>query len=153
MSEDTYGNGFPTRKDLLAELAEEAVTPRYVFDENGNRIKDPEGKDWILPKGSIYINGEPLEFFALEQEQADAVMDAIAKIDFSPKTGIEDTVIEIIGQEAKDFFDGRKTGILSVSKTADHLKHLSHLRSPESRRDNFLHKSQTDSHNWFLRYS
>ena len=109
LSEDTYGNGFPTRKDLLAELAEEAVTPRYVLDENGNRIKDPEGKDWILPKGSIYIDGEPLEFFALEQEQADAVMDAIAKIDFSPRTGIEDTIIEIIGQEAKDFFDGRKT--------------------------------------------
>ena len=109
LADDTYGNGFPTRKDLLAELAEGAVTPRYVLDENGNRVKDPEGKDWILPKGNIYINGEPLEFFALEQEQADAVMDVIAKIDFSPRTGTENTIIEIIGQETKDFFDGRKT--------------------------------------------
>ncbi len=109
LSEDTYGNGFPTRRDLLAELAEEAVTPRYALDEKGNRVKNSEGEDWILPKGNIYINGEPLEFFALEQEQADAVMDAIAKIDFSPRTGTENTVIEIILQEANDFFNGPKT--------------------------------------------
>lgn len=109
LSEDTYGNGFPTRRDLLAELAEEAVTPRYALDEKGNRVKDSEGKDWILPKGSIYINGEPLEFFALEQAQADAIMDAIANIDFSPRTGAENTVIKIIRQEAGDFFNGSKT--------------------------------------------
>lgn len=102
-------SGFPARMDLLEELACEAITPRYYLDENGNRLKDSEGNDWILPKGNIYIDGEPLEFFALEQPQADAIMDAIAKIDFSPRTSAENAIIEIVAQDAKDFFQGRKT--------------------------------------------
>lgn len=109
LSGDDYEPHFPTRTDLLEALAEEAVTPRYCLDEKGNRLKDSEGKDWILPKGQIYINGEPFEFFALEQSQADAVMAAMAKIDFSPRTVTENTILEIVGQEARDFFQGRKT--------------------------------------------
>ena len=50
-----------------------------------------------------------MEFFALEQSQADAVMAAIAKIDFSPRTATENAIIKIVEQDAGDFFQGRKT--------------------------------------------
>ncbi len=109
LSGDNYESGFPSRMDQLDALAEEAITPMYILDENGNRIKDSDGNDWLHPKGSIYINGEPLEFFALEQSQADAVMAAIAKIDFSPRTATENAIIKIVEQDARDFFQGRKT--------------------------------------------
>ncbi len=107
-SRDGYRTGFPTRRSLLEEMAEEAVTPRYVLDSDGNRIQDRDG-NWFHSKGKINVNGEMVDFYALEQEQADAVMAAIEAVDFSPRSSLETSIIKIVAQEAAGFLHGSKS--------------------------------------------
>lgn len=109
LSEDTYGSGFTTRRDLLDEMALEAVTPRYWLDEKGNPTQDEEGNPLILPKGQIYINGIPVEFYALEQEQADKVMQLIESADYTPRNAEELRIVDIVAEEAQYFFGGSKS--------------------------------------------
>ncbi len=99
---DPGGLSFPTRRDLLEEAVEYAVTPLYSED----------GKE-LVRKGVEYflIDGEMVEtdYYYVEQEQADAVMALIESLDFAPRSSLEDTIVGIVLEEAQSLLNGDKT--------------------------------------------
>ncbi len=104
---DRYNYGFPANKNAFNKKLEEAMTPIYrkdaegnfVLDENGNKIEESQG-GWGW--GSLTV-----EMYALTQEQADKMLELI-----NTTTRIQNynqELIEIVRQEVKPYFEGQKT--------------------------------------------
>lgn len=89
LAEDTDEYWFPTRLDLLEKEYQDAITPG------------------MSPR-SFIGGGKPLEYDAMKQEQADTVMRALESIDFTPRSSAENSIAEIIWEEAQYLFDGSK---------------------------------------------
>lgn len=102
-------DGFFTRKSLLRQQAEAAAEPRYVTDGSGERLVQKDGSPVTMPKGNIYVEGEPIPYDCVPQEQVDAVLRAIEDIDFTPKSIREETAAEIVAEEAAGYFSERKS--------------------------------------------
>ncbi len=107
---DKFNGIFSTRRSLLAEQAQEIVIP-------GN-------------KGSYYSYdfGE-VDLYEISQEQADAVMAVIESLDFTPRSSLENTIIGIVTEEARDFFDGDKT----AAEVCELIQNRAELALKESR--------------------
>ena len=62
-----------------------------------------------MPKGHIYVEGEPISFDCVPREQVDAILKIIENIDFAPPSAQEELVLNIITEEASGYFVGRKS--------------------------------------------
>ena len=101
--------GFFTRKSLLKQQAESAAEPLYVSDGAGGRLVGEDGSYVTMPKGHIYVEGEPISFDCVPREQVDAILKIIENIDFAPPSAQEELVLNIITEEASGYFVGRKS--------------------------------------------
>ncbi len=104
-----YYWGFPANRKLLEKKLEEAMTVEYRKDGQGNYILDDNGERIPESRGGFWGEGmdEPIEFYALTQEQADKVMEVIEKTD---KLYMENTaVLDIIFEQTDAFYSGQKT--------------------------------------------
>ena len=81
--------GFPTRIDRLKEMEDEAV----------------EG----ALKSYMTINGRTVEIAPLKRESAHALYEFLEEIDFTPRSGLENTIVSIVTEESEAFFSGSKT--------------------------------------------
>ena len=89
LAEDTDEYWFPTRLDLLEKEYQDAINPG------------------MSPR-SFIGGGKPLEYDAMKPEQADTVMRALESIDFTPRSSAENSITDIIWEEAQYLFDGSK---------------------------------------------
>ncbi len=97
---------FPSRKDELEELFEEAMTPEYQYDENGEIMYDEEGNALQYPKTTWGYDDWEAEIYAATQEEVDEIK---AMIDMAKPQGSSDqTIFTMINEEAQSYFSGQK---------------------------------------------
>lgn len=82
------GNDLPVRKTLLEELMREEM--------------ESDGRNYN-------INRVPVKIPGLSQAHADLVMKVIESIDFTPRSGVENEIVDIVWEEAQYMFDGSRT--------------------------------------------
>lgn len=96
------GGQLPVSKSKIAESYEYLTTEEFL----GNGVNgEPKWKE----KAYIGLDGELTALYAIEKEQADAVMAAVETADFSPLTEEEEAVIRIVAEEAESYFNGDKS--------------------------------------------
>ncbi|MCM1058557.1 MAG: extracellular solute-binding protein [Firmicutes bacterium] len=102
-----YSWGFPSRKEKLEEEIEDACTPSYRLDENGEIMKDENG-DPIMISNHGYSWGDwEYEAVACTEEEMDTLRELIDVARPMP-TG-NSQVLAIISEEAEAFYQGQKS--------------------------------------------
>ena len=113
---------FSSRKDIFQRELEEAMTPDYFYNEDGliqmlDGSIDMDGNALSGPfmKARAWdSNGEVLYYY-MSQEQADALLEMIEMLDFTPQGGAENRVLDILEEESAGYLDGSR----SVKETAE----------------------------------
>lgn len=102
--------GFPTNKEELDKMAEEAVKVEYVLDEDGNKILDENGEPIVEGTGSGigYQDGWSYTFRIPTQEEVDLVMELMNVAKPVSYNGNSE-VLKIINEEAAAYFSGQKS--------------------------------------------
>ncbi len=99
--------GFPSRKDMMDDMMNAAMEEQYMTDENGEVVLDENGEPMAQPKTTWGYDTFEAEIYAATQEQVDAILAAIDSA--SVLLGSDDTVLQIITEEAQAYFEGQKT--------------------------------------------
>ncbi len=98
----------PIRLDSYQKLLDEAMTPDYYTDENGHYLLDEDGKKIEIPRyGYTMEDGTEINIYALTQEQADKLWEAITTC-----TKVRDyntSILEIVQEQAQAYFAGQKS--------------------------------------------
>ena len=101
-----------SRKDLLLQEAEEAMTIDYVRDENDELVME-QSEDGPVPimswKIGYDLNGEWYFVYGMTEEQADTVLEAIDHMSFILNGGTREQIINIILEEMSTYLKGDKT--------------------------------------------
>ena len=103
---DSY---FSTKKSILLNQAEDAATPIYSLDSEGNPQRREDGSYYTRTKLYIYVDGNPIPADCVPQKQVDAALKAIDETDLAPESAREREIIDIIAEEAAYYFDGTKS--------------------------------------------
>lgn len=102
-----YVHGFPTSKALLKESFKDALR------EYGIRYTDSEGVEQEGTereiKGIVEVGGAFADLYAISQNQADAILEAIEKADFTPLSESEEKIVQIVAEEAESYYNGDKS--------------------------------------------
>lgn len=104
-----YDWGYPINRNSFNEMLEEAMTPTYQQDENGNYILDENGEK-IEQTTSWWYDSLEVVIDALTQEEADQLMELIETT--TQVYSYDDTSSEIIQMavdEAAPYFEGQKS--------------------------------------------
>ncbi|NLO48193.1 MAG: extracellular solute-binding protein [Clostridiales bacterium] len=91
--------GFPTNKKVFDEKVKDAMTENTYIDENGNEV--------ISPKNYWYMGNEPIEIYAMTQQELDQFMELLRSTD--RVMSYDTSMMEIINTEAGAYFAGQKT--------------------------------------------
>ncbi|MBR5094859.1 MAG: extracellular solute-binding protein, partial [Oscillospiraceae bacterium] len=87
---------------------EQAMTPEYEKDENGNFVLDENGEKIQLSRGGFWRdNGTMVEIYAMTQEQADRLWEAVTTC--TKVMNMDTAIYEIVNEQAQAFFAGQKT--------------------------------------------
>ena len=106
--------GFPIMKEAFEKKAAEAMTQEYETDANGNQVLDENGNPIPISTGAMsYGDEEPIELYAMTQEQYDAILKLID--DTTSYLNYDQNVLSIISDEASAYFSGSKS-VEEVSK-------------------------------------
>lgn len=100
--------GLPINVNAFNKKLKEAMTPEYQKDAEGNYLLDDEGERIELSRGGIGMaDGTVYNFYAMTQEQADKLLEAI---DTTTRVmNANDSLLSIIIEEAQAFFAGQKS--------------------------------------------
>ncbi len=102
-----YFWGLPVRVDELNELFEEAMTPEYQYDENGEIMYDENGVALQYPKTTWGYDDWEAQIYAATQEEVNLVKDMIA---VAKPAGMNDmTIFLMISEDAEAYFKGQKS--------------------------------------------
>lgn len=104
----SYTYRFPTKHALLEQIAEDITTPNYVM-VNDRIAKDENGNPIINPESAFYQDGILHEYYSMEKEDAEALMNLLRQIDFTPDSTVKQSMISILSEETEPFFKGEKT--------------------------------------------
>ena len=128
--DDRWRSGFPTKKTKLQEMAEKAVTPDYVTDENGEIVMDENGEPIISSGASSteFEDGWSYTYRMPTQEEVDKVMELMNVAEPVFYNG-DDEISKIINEEAEAFFKGQK----SVDEVAGIIQNRIHNYVGENR--------------------
>ena len=103
-----YYGDFPINKADFDKAREEAMTPQYSLDENGEPYLDENGEPYITNLGSYWMNdGTEIKFHLPTQEEVDQMMalyDAITTI-----SRFDQNIYDIINDVAGAYFAGDRT--------------------------------------------
>ena len=111
LDEDTQRSswdGIPLSVKVYKEKLEEAMTPQYETDINGDFVLDENGEKIQVSRGGYWMeNGEMKNIYAMTQEQADKLWEAVTTC---TKVWEEDNAIyDIVYEQAQAFYSGQKT--------------------------------------------
>ena len=106
-TQENVGNIPVSLKAYRAKL-EEAMTPEYEKDENGNIRLDENGEKIQVSRGGYWTeNGDMIEIYAMTQEQADKLWEAITTC--TKVMNMDTSIYEIVNEQAQAFFSGQKS--------------------------------------------
>lgn len=97
----------PTRRDMLEETFEKAMKEEGQYDENGEIMLDENGDPIIWPKTTWGYDDWTAEIYAATPEQVQVVRDLIDNS--SAATNNDQTILNIINEEAAAYFEGQKS--------------------------------------------
>lgn len=107
--------GFPSRWDMLMEMMEEEMTPEYLQTQDGEVLM------WLGEpqlKQKLRYGPESTPYYFMTQEQADALLEVLEELDFTPTGGIKDKIVEIIIEESRSYMEGDR----SVNEVAQYIQ-------------------------------
>ncbi len=110
LSEEYQENlyGLPINVKVFNKKLEEAMTPDYVKDADGNFVLDEDGNRIQISRGGMGMaDGTVKEFYALSQEQADKLLEVIHTT--TRVMNQNSSLLEIVSAEAQAFFAGQKS--------------------------------------------
>lgn len=90
----------PTNKNAFEAKLKEAMTQEYYIDENGERKPVSMG-------GMSMGDGESIDFYALTEEEGQAVRDLIDSIQYT--SDYDEALVNIVQDEAAAFFNDEKS--------------------------------------------
>lgn len=96
---------FPMRRSVYETMMEEAMTPNYLYDMEGNILVDEEGP-MERPKVTVGYGSNVYEVYALTEEQVNGISKMIDSVD--GLRGSDGQLMKIIFEEAAPYFDGKK---------------------------------------------
>ncbi len=100
--------GYPSNRKAFDKELQEAMTPQYRTDAEGNYLLDEEGNKIEEDMGGIgFGDGQIVYFYALTQEQADKLLEVIEST-----TKVEDyntSIFDIVSEQSAAFFAGQKS--------------------------------------------
>lgn len=105
---------FPSRRELLMKAAEDAATPDYELDHNGEialyQAGEHKGEPVMKAKFRFRIGGEETLCYYLTREQVDAVLKVIEETDFTPRHGgLQYNIIGILLEELGPYIEDRRS--------------------------------------------
>lgn len=98
---------FSTRRDMLEETFEKAMEDEVYYDEEGNPLLDENGNVQVYPKTTWGWGDWEAEIYAATPEQVQMVRDLIDSA--SAATNNDQTILNIISEEAEAYFEGQKS--------------------------------------------
>ena len=102
-----HARGFSTSKALLKESFEDALR-EYSIRYTDSEGVEHEGTEREI-KGIVEVGGEFADLYAISQEQADAILEAIETADFTPLSEAEEKIVQIVAEEAESYYNGDKS--------------------------------------------
>ncbi len=100
--------GFPTNRAAFDTRLEEAMTPQYEKDADGNYKLDENGERIERSLGGFgFGDGTMYQYYALTQPMADKLLEAIEHT--TRTTSTNDEILKIVTEQAEAFFAGDKT--------------------------------------------
>lgn len=111
--------GFPVMESALEGDYQEAMTPEYTVDENGNQVE--------APKFSSIFSSMAIDIYSLTQEDVDGLNSLIRKVDKLYQ--FDEQIGNIVMEEAESYFAGAKT----AQEAADIIQSRIHLYVNENR--------------------
>lgn len=119
--------GFSINKNVYNVRLEEAMTPNYLYDEEGNEVLDENGNPIEVSNYSYGYDDVTFEIYSVKAEEAEALMEVINGIDTI--MSYDEKLMNIIFEEAEGYFAGQK----SVDKVADIIQGRAKIYVSESR--------------------
>jgi ABC-type glycerol-3-phosphate transport system substrate-binding protein len=112
---DFYNWGFPSNKEALNKMVEEATAVEYVYNDDGSPMLDDDGEPITIGGGGGvgYQDGWSYTYRTPTQEEVDQVL-ALMEV-ARPMGSAGDEIYNIINEEAEAYFKGQK----SVDEVAD----------------------------------
>ena len=98
---------FPTNKAAFDKKLEDAMTPQYMRDENGNYVLDENGNKIEEDRGTWGWGSMEIKITHLSEAQADKILDAIRRTD--RVDNYDEELMGIITAECEAFFAGQKS--------------------------------------------
>lgn len=98
---------FSIRRDMLDECFEKAMEDEVYYDEEGNPLLDENGNVQVYPKTTWGWGDWSAEIYAATPEQVQMVRDVIDSA--SAATNNDQTILNIISEEAEAYFEGQKS--------------------------------------------
>lgn len=106
--DNLFSWGFPSNKDDMQEMIDEALTVEYLTDENGELVLDEEGNPISMGSGGgIGYDDWSYTYHDTTQEEVDLLLEIISEA--TPTSNVDDQITSIISEEAAPFFAGQKT--------------------------------------------
>ena len=104
---DRYYYGLPVNKAAFEKKLQEAMTPEYETDADGNFILDEDGNKIEVSYGGWSWGGVEIEYGAITREEADKLLDAVNST--TKLYSFDESIYDIVAEQAAAFFDGQKT--------------------------------------------
>lgn len=106
--ENMFSWGFPTNKNEMQKLIDDALNVEYLTDENGELMLDEEGNPIPMNgHGGIGYDDWSYTYHDSTQEEIDLLLDIISEA--TPSSNVDDQITNIITEEAAPYFAGQKT--------------------------------------------
>ena len=119
--------GFPIRKSTYDEILEEAMTPDYQLNPDGNPVLDEDGNPIEISHHSYGYDDVTFEIMAVTQEEADQIAELFDRIDGT--VTFDEQLMMIVYEEVEPYFAGQK----SVEEVADAIQGRIKLYVDENR--------------------
>lgn len=98
---------FPSNVNAFNTKLEEAMTPEYEKDENGNYVLDENGEKIEVSHGGWSWGSVSIELYAITQEEADDILELINSTTKAMKA--DESITDIVKEQAAAFFEGQKS--------------------------------------------
>lgn len=111
------GWGFPVNRQDFDRMAEEAMTPNYILDENGEPMLDENGEpmeDWTSRRH--WSDGTILDMYSTSQEEYDQIMALYEAIDTI--YSYDESIYSIVLDVAQRYFNDD----ITVEMAADQIQ-------------------------------
>ena len=107
LEEEYWINDFPVNRQDFERYMNDALTVKYITDENGQQILDENGEPMKESRASWWIDDDhQIEVYSATQEEVDQVMDLYNSI--TTIWRYDDNIFNIIKENAGPYFAGDK---------------------------------------------